>query len=71
MTDEGQDVKPLHASPRLLALVAGVFVVILGIPSALLVATGRWPWALGMLAAWAVMVVATAYGLRKAVGLQD
>lgn len=60
-------VEPLHASPRLLALVIGVFVVILGVPTALFASAGRWRVAAGMLGLWAGMVTVTAFAFRKAV----
>lgn len=59
---------PLHRSPKQLALVIVVFVVILGVPVGLFVYVGRWMWALGFLAAWTVMVLVTGLFLWKAAG---
>ncbi len=61
------EVRPLHKSPRQLALVIVVFVVILGVPVGLFLRAGKWEWAVGFLGAWCLMVLATAGALRRAV----
>lgn len=60
-------VKPLHASPKLLALVVGFFTIALGVPVALFGLQDRWDLAAGLLGVFALMVLVTAYGFRKAV----
>lgn len=60
------EARPLIRSPKQLALVIAVFVVILGVPVGLFLYVGRWLFAVGFVAAWVVMVVASGLFLWKA-----
>jgi Ca2+/Na+ antiporter len=62
-TEEG----PLPAtSPRTVLLAAVAFLLVVGLPAALFLYAGRIEVALGLLAIFALMVVATVYALTKA-----
>lgn len=60
------EARPLLRSPKQLALVIVVFVVILGVPVGLFLYVGRWLFAVGFLVAWLVMVSVTGLFLWKA-----
>lgn len=66
----GAPVQPLRESPRALLLVVAIFVVILGIPAGLAVASGRWDVALWILGGFVLLVVATARVFRAAIAMQ-
>jgi hypothetical protein len=71
MTDE-EDEQPLPAtSPRTVLLAAAAFLLIIGLPAALFLYAGRTEVALGLLAIFALMVLATAYALHVAVRAQQ
>lgn len=54
-------------SPRTVLVAAGVFLLVVGLPAALFLYAGRVEVALGLLAIFALMVLATVYALHKAV----
>lgn len=65
MTEEGTG--PLPAtSPRTVVYAAIAFLLVIGLPAALFLYAGRVEVALGLLAIFGLMVLATAYALRKA-----
>lgn len=68
---EEDDEGPLPATnPRTVLLAAGVFLLIIGLPAALFLYAGRVEVALGLLAIFALMVLATAYALHVATQAQ-
>lgn len=58
-------------SPRTVMVAAGVFLLVIGLPAALFLYAGRMQVALGLLAIFALMVLATAYALHKAMEAED
>lgn len=63
---------PLPAtSPRTVMVAALVFLLVIGLPAALFLYAGRVEVALGLLAIFALMVLATAYALHKAMQAQE
>jgi membrane protein implicated in regulation of membrane protease activity len=64
------DLSP-RGEPRVDDVAAGVFLLVIGLPAALFFYAGRMQVALGLLAIFALMVLATAYALHKAMEAED
>lgn len=69
---EGAEEGALPAtSPRTVLVAAGVFLLIIGLPAALFLYAGRVEVALGLLAIFGLLVLATAYALHVAARAED
>lgn len=70
MSEDSPEALP-STSPRIVTYAALAFLLVVGLPAALFLYAGRVEVALGLLAIFVLMVLATAYALRKATEAQD
>lgn len=61
----------LSKKPRTVALVAGATVLVLGVPIALLAATGRWKAVAVLVALFVGMILATASWFKQAIAFEE